>query len=515
MRILDAEAMHDVDRAAIEEYGIPGLVLMENAAIGLADAIAETYPQATSATIFCGPGNNGGDGLALARHLTVRGYHIESFLLTGGRSLGGDALVQHGICQSQGIALREIGPEDELHSALETARGLDIVIDALLGIGLKRPLEGQFATLVTSLNKLRVPRIAIDLPSGLSGSRSDIPGPHLEADLTVTFGAPKVSHVFSPAAETVGEVVVADLGVPTELVEKAAGGMHLIVGEELAPQLLVRPKSSHKGDYGHVLVLAGSEGKAGASILAARAAIKSGAGLVTVAAPRSIVQTVDLGSLESMTLALGEDESGALRIEDVPSILDFSADKQVLAVGPGVGTKPGTQEVIRSVALGSELPLVLDADGLNAFASDIDLLAGRKAETILTPHPGELARLLDCSTTEIQSDRIGAARRAAARSGAWVVLKGSQSLVCESSGDVFVNSTGNPGMATGGTGDVLTGMIASYLGQGYEPLVAAQLGVYLHGAAGDLAAEEEGFSGLSATDLLRHLSGATQRLGAL
>ena len=512
MRILDAESMHQVDRAAIEDFGIPGLVLMENAAIGLADAIAETYPEVVSAAIFCGPGNNGGDGLALARHLTIRGYHVEVSLLGSGQNLSGDAQVQLNICQGQGVPISEYGPEDDLHHAVDSARGLDLVVDALFGIGLTRPLSGHFAELVEALNNIPVPRLAVDLPSGLNGSRAEIPGTHIEADLTVTFGAPKVAHILSPAADAVGEVVVADLGAPTELIDRAAGDLHLLVGEELRSQLIPRPAASHKGDFGHVVILAGSTGKAGAAILAARSAVRSGAGLVTVAAPEPIVQTVDLGSVESMTLSLPTSESGGLAAEAAAMVLDFVQGKQVLAVGPGLGIESSTIEVIQAVVLGSEIPVVLDADGLNAFADAFERLAERSAETVLTPHPGELGRLLSKSSVEVQADRVAAAKSAAVRAGSVVVLKGHQSLVSAPSGEVYINQTGNPGMATGGTGDVLTGLIASLVGQGHSALTAAQLGVFLHGVAGDVAAADQGEAGLGASDLLDNLPEAFRRL---
>jgi NAD(P)H-hydrate epimerase len=505
--------MKEVDRAAVEDFGIPALVLMENAAIGLTDAITDNYPRISSAAILCGPGNNGGDGLALARHLTIRGYHVEVSLLTAGGGLSDDAQTQLNICRNQGIAMREFGPDESLHPAIESARSLDIVVDALFGIGLTRPLSGHFAEAVESLNSIAAPKIAVDLPSGLDGSSAEIPGLHFGADLTVTFGAPKIAHVFPPAAESVGEVVVADLGVPLELIERAPGDLHLLVGDEVGAHLMPRPLSSHKGDYGHVVLMAGSEGKAGAAILAARSAVRAGAGLVTAAVPRSIVHTVDLGSIESMTLALPVTDRGGLDRESVERVLDFAADKDVLALGPGLGTEPSTVEVIRSVVLGSELPLVVDADGLNAFADDLQSLATRRGESVLTPHPGELARLLSMTAQEVQADRVAAARSAAERSQSVVVLKGYRSLIATPGGRVFVNSTGNPGMASGGTGDVLTGLIAGLLGQGYAPLVAAQLGVYLHGLAGDLAAEEAGQIGLAARDVLRGLPKAFRQLG--
>ncbi len=521
MRILSAEAMRAVDRRAIEEIGIPGMVLMENAALGVVDALGEVFPAAESVVIFCGPGNNGGDGLAVARHLAARGYGVEVFLLLGGRELAGDAGTQLAICRRLGLTLREIDPADEgdFEAVLAAARAGDLVVDALFGTGLGRPLAGGLGRLVEALNEVPVSRLAVDIPSGLSGSRAEIPGPHLRAHLTVTFAAPKVAHIFPPAAEAVGQLVVADLGFPSYLIKEAAepaGTLHLLDGEELAALVPVRSADSHKGDFGHVVLVAGSPGKAGAAILAARAAVRSGAGLVTAAVPEPLLATVDLGSLESMTLGLPATGSGALASGAVAPLLAALAGKQALAVGPGLGQEPETAAAIRSIVLQAAVPLVLDADGINAFAGRAGELRERQAATVLTPHPGELGRLLGMPTAEVQADRLAAVRRAAAESGAVVLLKGHLSLVAvpgTGGGEVHVNPTGNPGMASGGSGDVLTGLLAGLLGQGLEALDAARLAVYLHGLAGDLASERTGQAAMNAGDLLDSLGPAFQQLG--
>ncbi|PYQ64485.1 MAG: bifunctional ADP-dependent NAD(P)H-hydrate dehydratase/NAD(P)H-hydrate epimerase [Acidobacteria bacterium] len=514
MRILTAEAMREVDRAAIEELGIPSLVLMENAAIGVVEAIGESFGEAESAAIFCGPGNNGGDGLAVARHLSVRGWEVRIFLVTGGRQLAGDAATQLAICRKAELAVMEVAAPADLAGAAEAAAECDLVVDALFGTGLTRPLEGLFADAVEVINDLPIPCVAVDLPSGLSGSQAQPIGPHVEADLTVTFAAPKVAHVFPPAADSVGEMAVTDLGIPPRLVEdveEESGDLHLLVGEELAELIPERDPDSHKGDYGHALIVAGSPGKAGACILAARAAVRAGAGLVTAAVPEPILQTVDLGSIESMTLALPVGASGHLAERAAEAVLEAAEGKAALALGPGLGQEPSTVAAIRRIALECPLPLVLDADGINAFAGKAGDLAGRRAETILTPHPGELGRLLGISTAQIQEDRIAAARGAAEETGAIVILKGHMTLVASGTA-VFVNPTGNPGMATGGTGDVLTGLIAGLLAQGLDALDAAVLGVYLHGLAGDLAASRLGEMALAANDLIEILPAALAEL---
>ena len=512
MRILDAESMRQVDRSAIDEFGIPSLVLMENAAIGLADALADNFPEATTVYIFCGPGNNGGDGLALARHLSVRGYHVEIALLNVGKLLSPDSQTQLNICQSQGLLIREIGPDDDTRNAIEAAGRFDLVVDALFGIGLSRPLEGQFREVVEAMNSLPVPILSVDLPSGLSGGSRQIIGSHVQAAMTVTFAAPKIAHVFFPAAEVVGEVVVADLGIPAELVERAGGDLNLLVGRELRALVGPRPLSSHKGDFGHSVIVAGSTGKAGAAILAAQSAVRGGSGLVTVAVPSAIVQTVDGASLESMSLSLPGAES-CLDESSVETILEFCSDKEVLAIGPGLGLSEATVLAVRALIAQSNLPLVLDADGLNAVGNHLDILRSRRLPTILTPHPGELGRLLGRSSSEIQEDRLSAVREAAEKTGSIVILKGYRTLIGSTEDGVFVNPTGNPAMASGGSGDVLTGIIAALIAQGLEGIDAAKLGVFIHGIAGDLAAPGETSIGSTASDLIAAIPQAYEQLG--
>lgn len=511
MRVLTADEMQQVDQRAISELGIPSLVLMENAAIGVMDALAECFPEARRVVILCGPGNNGGDGLALARHLDARGYRFQAFLVVGRSQPRGDAAVQLGILKKVGLPVEQVRSEEDLSAVFLACSRADLVVDALFGTGLGRPLGGHFAALVEGLTDLNAPVLAVDIPSGLEGGSGAVSGLHLKADLTVTFAAPKVAHVLPPASRAVGRLVVADLGIPPWLVEEAPGSLHLATGRELAAWLAPRPAEGHKGSFGHGLLMAGGVGKAGAAILAARAAVRGGAGLVTAAVPEPILSVVDGGSLESMTLALPTSQD-ALEATAVEVVLEAAEGMDAVAVGPGLGTTSSTVEVVRRVVLAVEVPLVLDADGLNAFAGRLKDLAARRAPTVLTPHPGEMARLLQCSNAEVQEDRLAAVRRAAAESGAVVVLKGHRSLVAEPEGEVYINPTGNAGMATGGSGDVLTGLLLALLARGYEPQAAALLGVYLHGLAGDLALDEQGLESLAARDLLQALPRAFAQL---
>lgn len=515
MKVLTAEAMRALDRRAIDEIGIPGPVLMENAALGVVEAIFDRYPEASSAAIFCGPGNNGGDGLAIGRRLDARGFRVSILLAFGGREPSGDAATQLAVCRRLGLSIEELSGES-LDRLLARAREADLVIDALFGTGLDRPLEGFPARLVEALSGLGRPIVAVDVPSGLAGGRADAPGPHVLADLTVTFAALKIPHVLSPAAEACGTLAVAELGFPSWLIDEAEGDLFLSTAEDLEILLPRRAPDAHKGSAGHALLVAGSPGKSGAAILAARAAVRAGAGLVTVAVPEPILPSVDLGSLESMTLALPAGPEGELGAGAADAVLAAAAGKSALALGPGLGRSTAAEGEIRRIALQVDLPLVLDADGLNAFAGAAGDLRARRAPAILTPHPGELGRLLGISSAEVQADRLAAARRASEKTGAVVVLKGHRTLIASEAG-VWINPTGNPGMASGGSGDVLSGLLSALLAQGLEPLDAARLGVYLHGLAGDLAVERQGLEDLAlaklaASDLIDSLAAAFRRL---
>jgi len=509
MRILDAAAMRGVDRRAVEELGLPSLVLMENAAIGVADAIGESFPDTESVHIVCGPGNNGGDGLAIARHLVARGYHVDVSLLGGERGLQGDAETQLSICHAMDLDPVVIASEAELREAL--AAPCDLVVDALFGTGLSRPLEGLFATAAEWLSSVAVAVVAVDIPSGLDASRAHPIGPHAEADLTVTFAAPKIAHILPPACQAVGELVIADLGIPPDFVEEAPGVLRLLETTVVADLLEPRPIAGHKGTFGHLLVVAGGPGKSGAAVLAGRGALRSGAGLVTVAVPAPLATAVDMASLESMTLALPVGHEGGLSVAAVELVLAAAEERSAIAIGPGVGTWAGTPETVREIVARCPKPMVIDADGLNAFAGQAGRLTERPGPTVLTPHPGELGRLLGVPTIEIVEDRIGGVERACEQTGCVVVLKGYRTLVAVPEGEIGVNPTGSSALATGGTGDVLTGLVGGLLAQGYPPESAAALGVHLHGLAGDLASAESEEATV-AGDLVRHLGGAFRRL---
>jgi NAD(P)H-hydrate epimerase len=484
---------------------------MENAALAVTEAIAVRYPGAEVVGLLCGPGNNGADGLAIARQLDARGYRVAVVLAAFERGLSPDCATQRRILERLGIPVEELAAPFDA-AALAPLAACDLVVDALFGSGLTRPLEGDWARLIEATGRIDRPLLAVDLPSGLDGDRANPIGPALAAEVTVTFAAPKPALVLPPACDLAGELVVGDLGFRVEE-SGGPGALHLLVGEELARALPVRAAEAHKGSFGHLLLVAGSRGKAGAAVLAARAAVVGGAGLTTVALPAGLAEALAGGCPEAMSLPLPETSDGTLALAGWEELAAAAEARSVVAMGPGLGRNDETDELVRRLAQRTARPLVLDADALNAFSGRLDELSRRSAPTVLTPHPGELGRLLGRSASEIQADRLGAVREAARRSGALVVLKGRATLVAAPDGEVWINGTGNAGMASGGSGDVLTGLIGARCAQGDDAAFAAALSVHLHGSAGDLALEQRGGIAVPATELLAFYGEALRDLG--
>ncbi|HSC27468.1 MAG TPA: NAD(P)H-hydrate dehydratase [Vicinamibacterales bacterium] len=516
MRVLNSEQMREADRRTIEEIGLPSIVLMENAgrqAVAAMEAAFEDLPS-SRVVVLCGRGNNGGDGFVVARTLVQRSVDTSVFLLGSVAEVRGDARANLEILGNIGLTVVEITDAEawELHSS-EIAR-CDLVVDAIFGTGFKGRLSGLIETVVADLNGLPVPVVAIDLPTGLSADSSLVEGLAIDASLTVTLAAPKIPLVFSPADTYAGDLVVADIGIPHPVIDEIEGPhLELLEREQMRELVPARAADSHKGDFGRVLVVAGSVGRTGAAHLAALGALKSGAGLVTVATPRSCLPIIAAMAPEYMTEPLDETATGTIDFSALDRVLELKAD--VIAVGPGLGQAPGTAAFVEALLERAGVPLVLDADALNAFASDPSRLMGRDGvDVIITPHPGEMARLLNTSIEAVQHDRLRHAREFAAAHRVHVVLKGHRTLVAGPDGRTFVNLTGNAGMATGGTGDLLTGMIAAWFAQLLDAEAACTLAVYLHGAAGDLAEADEGEVALTAGDLAAHLGDAVLELTA-
>lgn len=515
MRILNSAQMREADRRTIEEIGIPSIVLMENAGRQVVAAMEAMFDDLASlhVAVLCGRGNNGGDGFVVARTLAHHGVSVSTFLVGAADDVTGDARVNLDVLLRLGHPVVEIRDAAawELHGS--EVRRADVLVDALFGTGLRAPLSGLFETIVADINASDLVVVAIDLPSGLSADTPEPIGPCIDATLTVTLGAPKLPLVLPPGEAHCGDIVIADIGLPDAVIE-SVDGPHIELLTRPAMRALVepRPPDSHKGDYGHVFVAAGGPGRTGAAHLAAMGALRSGAGLLTIATPRSCQPILAAMAPEYMTVGLPESEHG-LAPEALDVLLASAAD--VIVAGPGLGTAAGTVAVVRGLLERAGVPLVLDADALNAFAQAPELLVGPEGrDVIITPHPGEMARLAGVTAAEVQANRIEIARNFAEARGLYVVLKGHRTLIATPEGRVYVNPTGNPGMATGGMGDVLAGMIGAWVAQLLDAEAACRLAVYLHGLAGDLAESSEGEVALSPRDLLDHLGEAVLELTA-
>jgi NAD(P)H-hydrate epimerase len=516
MRVLNTQQMREADRRTIDEIGIPGIVLMENAgrqAVAAMEAAFEDLPT-SHVGVLCGLGNNGGDGFVVARTLVQRGVETSVFLLGGVADVRGDARTNLEVLGRIGLTVVEItnAQEWELHFS-EISR-CELLVDAILGTGFHGQLSGLLETVVADVNGLGVPVVAIDLPTGVSADTPDVAGEAIDASMTVTLAAPKIPLILPPADSHSGDLVIADIGIPLPLLDDVEGPyIELLTRERMREIVPARTADSHKGDFGRVLVIAGSLGRSGAAHLAALGALRSGAGLVTIATPRCCVPIVAAMAPEYMTEPLEETAAGTVDYAALDRVLDFKAD--VIAVGPGLGQSPGTAAFVHGLVERAGVPLVLDADALNAFAGDPERLAGRDGvDVVITPHPGEMARLLNTSIEAVQHDRLRHATEFAARHRVHVVLKGHRTIIAGPENRAFINLTGNAGMATGGTGDLLTGMIASWFGQLLDAEAACKLAVYLHGSAGDLAEADEGDVALVASDIAARLGDAVMELTA-
>jgi len=515
VEILTADQMRDVDRRAVELFGIPDLILMENAGLRMADVLFALLPDLPRrrVLVLCGRGNNGGDGFVVARHLAMRGVAVRALLFARRRQVKGPAAANLEAARRRGIPIDEVTGPAAWRRARRRLADSDLVVDALLGTGLSRPVEGLLARVIADVLRSRVEVAAVDIPSGLQGGTGAVRGPALRAAHTVTFCRPKWPHVLPPASERCGRVHVVDIGIPSAAVAAARPTLDWPEPADLAADLPDRPRGAHKGDFGHVLVIAGARGKGGAARMTALAALRAGAGLVTAAVPRSLQGRLVSGAMEAMTEGLEETADGSLALAALPRLLRLVEGKSAIALGPGLTTHPETARLVRDLVRRIRVPLVLDADGLNAFEGDTRGWPGRRP-LILTPHPGEMARLAGMSTRAVQADRPGVAAGMARRLGCHVVLKGHRTIVAQPDGRMSVNPTGNPGMATGGSGDVLSGILAGLLAQGLEPGKAARVGVYLHGLAGDMAAGRVGEMPLLARDIIEDFPRALGRLRA-
>ncbi len=486
--VLDNDAMREADRHTIEDLGVPSLVLMENAATGVVDALRAEFPEAQRVLILCGRGNNGGDGLAAARHFANGGHEVEVLLFADPEKLSPDAGANYRLAMTFGVPVEVVNGEDlsALDAALDPSPP-DVVVDALLGTGIDRPLAGRLAQVAERISEADVPVVAVDVPTGLNGSASDVPGPVMPADLTVTFASLKLCHVLPPACLRCGDVAVVDIGIPPGALENRLQGALGRRRRHRDPLAGTRP-DAHKGRFGHLLLVAGAEGRGGAVAMAGNAAVVSGSGLVTMAVPKPAVPVVDGACLEAMTHPLKTLVDGT--VEGPDGLEDLLPRMTAVAVGPGMGTGEGARKTLEWIIDKWAGPLLLDADALNILAGRPERLAGREIPPVLTPHPGELARLIESSSEDVVADRVGAAREAASKAQAVVIAKGYRTVIADPDGEVWINPTGDHRLASGGSGDVLTGCVGALLAQGLEPVRAALVGCWLHGRAGEIGGSE-------------------------
>ena len=526
MKIVSAAEMRQIDRVTAERFHVPTLSLMENAGAAAAHFIVSEYPQAERVGIVCGKGNNGGDGFVAARKLAEAGRAVRLLLLCDPEELRGDAAVMYEQLlrtfqplpsHSSPSVVRNVGDLDSTQaSEVFTA---DVIVDAILGTGFRPPVSPLYAAAIAKLNAAGAVVVAIDIPTGADADAmqpqprdaKDNARSQARADAIVTFTAPRPAHVFADL--TSGPTVIAPIGSPSEAIVSELG-LNLGTPLDFAPLLAPRDREGNKGSYGHVLVIGGSFGKAGSAAMAGFAALRAGAGLSTVATPKSVLPTIASFHPELMTEPLPETDEGTISLRALGAKLDSLLQHKTLAIGPGISRNAETSKLVREIVQRSErssggaavVNLVVDADGLNAFDQNIDQLNGSGRRLVITPHPGEMSRLTGLSIAEIQANRLKVAREFAREHVLIVVLKGHRTLVASPDGTVWVNATGNPGMATGGTGDILTGMVAGLIAQHPDhSLEATAMAVYLHGLAGDLACESVGENSLVATDLLRFL----------
>ncbi len=507
--LLTAAHLRELDRRAIEEVGIPGVILMENAGRAVAATVLdELGDERAPVVILCGGGNNGGDGFVVARMLHQHGRAVTVLLVAERERVRGDALVNLRVLEKLPVPIVPCHPKVS-SAAREALARAPVIVDALFGTGLRSAPEGAAAELIELANESPAGRVAVDLPSGVAADTGQVLGVAFRAHVTVTFAAAKIGLFGHPGGGYSGLVRVADIGIPRHLMDASEACARLADSAVVAPALRPREICAHKGSFGHCLVVAGSPGKGGAALLAGRGALSAGAGLVTIATDEPTSARIEGRAAELMVETLRG--VGDRRV-DKGRLEALLAGKQALAVGPGLRSDAWGESLVRALPRCAKVPVVLDADGLNALAPHPGALAEATAPFILTPHPGEMGRLLGVSSAAVQEDRFKAARSLASRERATVVLKGAYTVIAAPDGRLSVNPTGNPGMATAGMGDVLTGILAALLARGLSPFEAAQAGVFLHGAAGDQAAEVLEENSVTAGSLIDSLPAVMRRL---
>lgn len=526
MYLVTAKQMQNIDKRAIESFGIPGQVLMENAGRGAVEIFLKTFPESHSrrVCILAGRGNNGGDAFVMARYLMEKGVETNTFLLSSREKVTGDAMANLILLEKLAVeiskdlnsAKEHIFSKESLKNAIieipdmktfkkyrSTIVNHQLFIDGILGTGLNSEVRGFFKEVIETVNSLSKPVFSIDIPSGLNADSGQPMGSCIRAKATATFGFAKTGHMLYPGREFTGTLEVVDIGIPAFIAQAETLHSHLLEHSMIQNMFKPRKAQSHKGTYGHLLMVAGSTGKTGAAALAANSAMACGTGLVTLAIPESINSIMEIKVTEPMTFPLPESNIGHISHAALSIILKkLVIDKRVVAVGPGLGMDESTIKLVHGMVEEIDLPMVLDADALNAIASNPYILKNRKSSTIVTPHPGEMARMAGKSVAEVEKNRVETATQFAAEFNVIVVLKGASTLIALPDGTLYICPTGNPGMASGGMGDVLTGMVAGFIAQKFEPSQAVMAAVYIHGLCGDIVAQRRGPSGFVASDIV-------------
>ncbi|MBU1161383.1 MAG: NAD(P)H-hydrate dehydratase [Proteobacteria bacterium] len=514
MYLVTANEMQKMDRSTIESFGLPGRILMENAGRGATQFFLEQFKDAENKKIgvIAGLGNNGGDGFVIARYLAQKGISVTVYLLSERQKVSGDAAANLELLPSLNVPVIEM-PDAESFSAHETAmRHEAIWIDAILGTGLQSDVKGFFKDVIDFINQSNKPVFAVDIPSGLNSDTGRPCGTCIRADATATFAFAKTGHFLLPGADYTGNLKIIDIGIPPYIADSVRPLQYLLTPDLIRTVFYPRPSDAHKGHTGHLLVIAGSPGKTGAATMTATSAMRAGAGLVTLGIPASLNPILEIHVTEAMTEPLPETKDGVLGEASFNRIMALLSDKKCLAIGPGIGINPETKMLVQRLLQESKKPMVIDADGLNCLIGCTEILKNFEKPIVLTPHPGEMSRLMGTTAADVQKDRIHCARDFAEKFNVHVVLKGARTVVAHPDGKVFINPTGNPGMASGGMGDVLTGVIAGFIAQGHSPELAAHAGVYLHGAAADSLAKNKGPFGYLATDVMNILPEAIKTL---
>ncbi len=516
MKIASARQMAELDRVSMEQYGIPSLLLMENAGRSCAERILRFLddkvgaPEEASVAVVCGRGNNGGDGMVIARNLHNRGVYVEVFLLAEEDNLSTDAKIQNGILKKMDVEVRVIRDRDGVEDLRSFLEEVHLCVDAILGTGLSSPLTGIIREVVEVVNLSLAPVYAVDIPSGIDATTGRILGEAIRADYTGSLGLLKLGQVLLPGSIHCGETEIYDIGIPSKAVFDAGIKIEALDERIVKSMLSIRPPDFHKGDAGRVFIVGGSPGMTGAPCLAGHAAVRMGAGLITVVVPSSLRPVVEAKLMEVMSIGIEDGGGGYFKKEMVPELVERITKADVVVIGPGLGSYADSGPFLRDLIPRIRVPFIVDADGLNALDGQVEVLRTAVAPCTLTPHPGEMSRLTRESIEAIEASRIGSAQHLAEEQNVTVILKGARTIITTPKGDVFINTTGNPYMASGGMGDALTGMVAALASQGLSPTDAACAGVFLHGMSADLLVRRHPMSAVSATDVIENVREALQ-----